>query len=258
MNLNKKFSDAFTMLELVIVVTMILVLGTAVFIWIDPVERINDTKSAKRRDDINILSAAFVAYAQSHKGALPVLGEITTEKKVLCATQSGLQLTCDASTEYCLKIDDPDFFNKNITNLPIDPNKSSDSDTGYYIRKDENNNIIIGACDATAGSVAERPQLRATCDAYGDGYCWYGGIESTASCDTICADEGLTCAIVNQGVDDLCLLGEAGSADYSCNECSAGTSGDAPTWMDDNSCTYQVGTLDCADTNTANPVCPCQ
>lgn len=246
------------MLELVIVVTMILVLGTAAFIWIDPVERINDAKVAKRRDDLNVLSAAFIAYAQSHKGALPVLGQITTAKKVLCATQSGTLLTCDTDTEYCLKIDDQDFFDKNITNLPIDPNKSSTNDTGYYLRKDDSGNIIVGACDTTAGSVAERPQLRATCDAYGGGYCWYGGTESTASCDTICAAEGLTCVSVTQSADALCLLGEAGSASYSCSSCSAGTSGDAPSWLSANTCKYQVGALDCADTNTANPVCPCE
>ena len=246
------------MLELVIIVSVILVLGTAVTIWIDPVARIGDAKQAKRRDDVNMLSAAFTEYAQAHQGALPILGAVTSEKKVICGTQSGAPLTCDTSTELCLKIDDPDFFSKNITNLPIDPDKSSDSDTGYYLKKDENNNISIGACEHGRGYVYERPQLRATCDAYGGGYCWYAAGVSTASCNTICEAEGLTCVSSSQAVDTLCLIGDAGSADYSCGGCSAGTSGDAPSWLSDNTCKYQVGTLDCADANTANPVCPCQ
>lgn len=256
---KKNYSlPGFTMLELIIIVSIILVLGTAVLIWVDPVERISDTKFARRQDDVMVLSAAFSDYAQSHKGVLPILGEITTDKKVICNSQTGLPLTCDTSSKLCLKIDDPDFFTNNITNLPIDPDKSSDGDTGYYIKKDANNNISIGACDYTAGYVYDRPQLRATCDAYGGGYCWYGAGATTASCNTICADEGLVCATLNQAADTLCLIGEAGSASYSCNTCSAGTSGDAPSWASDDTCKYQVATLDCADANTANPVCPCE
>ncbi|MDQ5938639.1 MAG: Type secretion system protein [Patescibacteria group bacterium] len=261
MNLNNKkisFSKGFTMLELVIIVSIILGLGAAVVIWIDPVERIGAAKQAKRQDDVTVLSVAFSDYAKTHKGALPVLGTVTTTKKVICNNQTNELLTCDADIEYCLKIDDADFFNKNITNLPIDPDKSSDSDTGYYIQKDANNNIIIGACDHTFGYAYDRPQLRATCDAYGGGYCWYGGTESTASCDTICEAEGLSCATINQAADTLCLLGDAGSASYSCGTCTAGTSGDAPSWLSANTCKYQVDTLDCSGANTANPVCPCQ
>lgn len=246
------------MLELVIIVSVILVLGTAVTIWIDPVTRIGDAKQAKRRDDVNILSVAFTEYAQAHQGALPILGAVTTEKKVICNNQTGVALTCDTSTELCLKIDDEDFFTKNITNLPIDPDKSNDSDTGYYLKKDENNNISIGACEHSRGYIYERPQLRATCDAYGGGYCWYEAGASTASCNTICEAEGLICASLSQIADTLCLIGDAGSASYSCSTCSAGVSGDAPTWTASNTCTYQVGTLDCADANAANPVCPCQ
>ncbi len=252
-------ANGFTMLELIIIVTVILVLGAAAFIWIDPVERIGDAKQARRQDDVMTLSAAFTDYAKTHKGVLPVLGAVTTEKKVICNNQTGVKLTCDTNIEYCLKIDDADFFNQNITNLPIDPDKSSDSDTGYYIEKDANNNIIIGACDHTYGYAYDRPLLRATCDAYGGAYCWFGGSESTASCDTICAAEGLTCAVVNQTADTLCLLGDAGSASYTCiSNCSAGTSGDAPSWLSANTCKYQVDTLDCSGANTANPVCPCQ
>ncbi|MFA6253068.1 MAG: type II secretion system protein [Patescibacteria group bacterium] len=261
MNLNNKkynYSQGFTMLELVIVVSIILVLGAAVTIWIDPVTRIGDAKDAKRRDDVMVLSAAFTDYAQSHKGALPILGEVTTEKKVICNTQSGVKLTCDGSTEYCLKIDDTNFFTKNITNLPIDPDKSSDSDTGYYIKKDANDNISIGACTHSINYVYDRPQLRATCDAYGGGYCWYGGGESSASCDVICAANSLTC-VVAYTADTLCLIGDTGSADYTCSEgCSAGASGKAPGWADDNSCAYQLNALNCSGSNDVYAVCPCQ
>lgn len=261
MNLNNKkhnYNQGFTMLELVIIVSLLLVLGAAVTIWIDPVTRIGQAKDAKRREAVMALSAAFTDYAQSHKGALPILGAVTTEKKVICNTQSGAKLTCDGSTEYCLKIDDASFFTKNITNLPIDPDKSVDSNTGYYIKKDANDNISIGACDYDVSYVYDRPQLRATCDAYGGGYCWYGGGESTASCDTICAANNLTC-VSAYTADTLCLIGDAGSTDYTClSGCIAGASGKAPGWSDDNSCAYQLNTLNCSGSNDIYAVCPCQ
>ena len=247
------------MVELIIIVSVILVLGVAVTIWIDPVVRMGETKDAKRREAVMVLSAAFTDYAHSHKGALPILGEVTTEKKVICNTQSGASLTCDTSTEYCLQIDDPSFFTKNMASLPIDPDKLVDSDTGYYIKKDANDNIIIGSCSYDVSEFYKQPQLRATCDAYGGGYCWYSGGESSASCDVICAANNLTCVSLSHEADNLCLIGDAGSASYTClSGCSAGTSTQSPSWTTSDTCTYQVGTLSCADANSNNAVCPCQ
>ncbi len=248
----------FTMLELVIIVSVILALGAAVTIWIDPVQRIGDAKQAKRQEAVMMLSTAFTEYAQSHKGALPIFGEITTEAKVICNNQTGQLLTCDTSSEYCLAIDDADFFTKNISNLPIDPDKSSDSDTGYYIRKDADNNIIIGACDHTFGYAYDRPQLRSTCDAYAAVYCWYGEA-STDSSYTICANAGLTCVSLSHTADSLCLISNGGNGSYTCaSGCSIGTSTQPPTWTTGNVCTYQNGTLDCAASSSNNAVCPCQ
>jgi type II secretory pathway pseudopilin PulG len=259
-NNKKKYNwPGFTMLELVIIVTVILVLGAAVVIWIDPVERIGDAKQARRQDDVMTLSAAFSDYAISHNGALPILGAVTTEKKVICNNQTGVQLVCDASTEYCLKIDDADFFTKNITNLPIDPDKSSDSDTGYYIAKDVNNNIIIGACDHTFGYAYDRPQLRSTCDMYAGGACWYSQ-EETGDCNTVCANNSKVCISgVSYGPDTSCMLSDLANITYDCStDCGAMPAGEPPFWLDDNSCGYQTGIIDCAQASLGFPVCPCK
>lgn len=263
MNLNsaKNFLNrrGFTMLELIIIVSIILIIGTALAVWIDPVEKIGWAKDNRRFQDVMTLSNAFADYAEKHKGALPILGQVSTTPKVICNTQSGVALACDGSTEYCLQIDDSTFFTKNITSLPIDPDKTSDSDTGYYIKKDSNGFIVIGSCNYNESVVSHRLNIRATCDAYGGGYCWYTDADSVNDCDTVCADNGLTCVSMSHSVDALCLISEALNTEvYACSECNAEGSGYPPAWSDDNSCSYQVGTLNCANTSAAFPDCPCQ
>lgn len=253
-----KNRQGFSLLELVIVMAVLMILGTALFFWIDPVEQVGKAKDKRRQQDILNIANAFADYSRDHKGALPILGQVDTNKKVLCTNQSGAQLTCGASTQYCLKIDDQEFFAKYLGKLPLDPDKTSDQDTGYYILRDANNNLTFGSCSYSVAEVYYKPALRATCDAYGSSYCWYDS-ESLASCNTICAINNLTCVSLSQAIDNLCLIADAGSADYNCVEgCGAGASGDAPIWADDNSCAYQVGTLDCSDPNSGYAVCPCQ
>lgn len=245
------------MLELVIIVTVILALGTAVTIWIDPVQKIGWTKDNHRYQDVMSLSSAFADYAEKHRGALPIFGSVSTTEKVLCNTQSGSLVNCNGSSEYCLKIDDPTFFTKNITSLPIAPEKSTDADTGYYIKKDSNGFLIIGACNYDQAVVNHRLLTRATCDAYGGGYCWYSSANSD-NCNTKCAANGLVCASLSHASDSLCLLSDALNSTYSCSTCNAGAGTEPPSWGSSNTCTYQVGTLDCSvGASGGYSVCPC-
>jgi len=177
-------------------------------------------------------------------------------------------LTCDTSTELCLKIDDADFFTKNITNLPIDPDKSSDSDTGYYLKKDENNNISIGACEHARGYVYERPQLRATCDAYGGGYCWHVASDASHSCDQVCALVDKTCPTnatygpdKNSAGTPLCVLNkvfDVSACDGYCTEMNGAYPNNPPV-QDNGECMIQSAAISCsAYTSAWYNICPCQ
>ncbi|NTW45160.1 MAG: hypothetical protein HGB14_12205 [Anaerolineaceae bacterium] len=100
--------------NLIVTVAIIAVLATAAFVWIDPIARIGEASDKKRAQDIAILKNSLAQYANENKGALPVLGAITTAKKVICSTQTGSNLTCDGENQLCLTIDDSDFLNKFI------------------------------------------------------------------------------------------------------------------------------------------------
>ena len=254
-----KDQKGFSLLELLIVLGVLMILGTAVFYWVDPVAQVGKAEDKRRQNDILNIANAFTSYARDHKGALPILGQVNSSKKVLCSIQSGTQLTCGASTEYCLAISDQDFFDKYLGRLPTDPDKSSETDTGYYILADASNNIVFGSCSYSVAAVAYQARLVDACATYAGGYCWYGTEAWSESCDTVCAANNKVCPNgVNYKEDSLCILNDVFNDPYSCGECSVSADEYPPAWADDNICSYTTSTINCAQASGAIAICPCQ
>ncbi len=138
-----KDNKGLTLIMLIITITVFIILSTVVYLWIDPAAIIKDSRDKRRTQDVLMLSNAFTEYSNENQGTLPVSG-ITTDKKVLCSSASSL--TCDTDTETCL-VPDSTFFTNNLPVLPVDPEKTDDTDTGYYITKDSSDYLIIGSCD---------------------------------------------------------------------------------------------------------------
>lgn len=254
-----KDQKGFSLLELLIVLGVLIILGTAAFYWVDPVAQVGKAEDKRRQNDILNIADAFTSYARDHKGALPILGQVDSSKKVLCSVQPGTQITCGASTEYCLPISDQNFFDKYLGKLPIDPDKSSDVDTGYYILADANNNITFGSCSYSVAPVEYKARLIDACATYAGGYCWYGREVWSESCDTVCSANNKACPNgVSYNEDALCILNDLFNDPYTCTECAVGSNGYPPAWADDDSCGYTTSTIDCAQASGAIPVCPCQ
>lgn len=259
-------STGFTLAELVIVVAVLTILAAAVFFWIDPAAKIGTAKDRKRQHDVLVIANAFSDYAQKHRGALPILGAVTTNPKVLCSSQSGNNLTCGGSSQLCLKIDDQNFYDKYLAQLPVDPDKTDATDTGYYLQKDANDNLIIGACTYVDEAISIKPGIKASCTAYGGGYCWYAGTAG-AVCDTVCATNNLVCApSVTYGPDvytgnhPFCLLNKIFGATCG-TACTADTSDYPPSFSADNlNCWSQSGAISCTSIHDAGNinVCPCK
>jgi len=259
--MNKK--GFVSLINLIVTVAVIAVLAVGAFVWIDPVARIGVAHDKKRTEDIGVLKNALAQYANEHKGALPILGDIDTNKKVLCSTQSGNNLTCDGESQLCLAIDDSDFLAKYINELPVDPDKTSATDSGYFLKKDSNNKLVVGACTKYGASpVVATTTTMVNCSTYGGGYCWnISGDNQT--CDTYCDS-------INKECLDLVDYGpEAGDADCLLNlaygacgtSCTANTGNNPPKVLANYSaCYYQTNPVDCsvaAGSGYFN-ICPCQ
>lgn len=256
------------MIQLIITVTIIAILSGAVFTWIDPLARIGEAKNKKRSQDVNIIAAAISDYMSDHKGVLPILGAITTDKKILCSSQSGSNLSCSGENQICLTIDDDDFY-KYLGKLPHDPDKDSNSDSGYFLQKDANNNLIVGSCETyNSEEIIKKPNLKVSCSLYAGGYCWYASASDYISCNEVCTTLNLDC--INRATygpdldsDDntYCALQKNVNSSYCTAGCLlASVIGNPAVFNTLPSCEIQNGPLNCSNVADQNdyPVCPCE
>lgn len=266
---NKK---GFTLPQLIVTMLVLLVMAAFVFIWIDPLARVGEAKNTKRTQDVNVIAAALFNYAKENNGLMPVLGTITTDKKVLCATQSGSNLTCDGDSELCLTIDDDDFY-KYLVQLPYDPNKSSSDDTGYYLTQDANGILTVGACSpyssSNSATTTKSLVLQDICSnvngpaAFAGGHCWYAAASANIDCDAVCAALSLECVRnvrygpdVDSNGDYFCGLNQAVGG--TCSTCTAASTSTPPLWG--TACTAQDGAVVCSTAAGSGNygICPCQ
>ena len=139
----------FTLIELIIVVAIIAIIAISIFVAVNPAKRIGQSRDAQRWSDITAIAGAIEKYTADN-GALPSDFSSSTiaigDKIVLCNSASSL--TCDGTTDSCLVIDDADFLNIYLPEIPYDPAKSSASDTGYYITRTTGDRLTLGCCGA--------------------------------------------------------------------------------------------------------------
>ena len=147
--LAKKSYTGFTLIELIIVIAIVSVIAAAIFIAVDPAKRIGEAKDAQRWQDITAIAQAVEEYTADY-GALPsdfASSSIGTGEKVaICSTAT--TLTCDGQSRPCLIVDNTDFLGVYLPQIPYDPDKSSASDTGYYITRGSGDIMSFGICDA--------------------------------------------------------------------------------------------------------------
>lgn len=266
---NKK---GFNLIGLMMSVILVVILSTLVFLWLNPLQQTGSAKDKSRLQAINTLALAIQEYSYEHHGALPFLGSVTTtSKKVICQTQSGDDVTCDTSTGPCLRIADPDFYNNHLFELPIDPDKTSEQDTGYYVQKDlTTGQLIVGACDTYSSSpISKQTGLQVSCDVYAGGFCWYLADTAMTSCDTVCSNNGLLCASNASYEEDLddegngyCALNRALGGESICGTSCVkynGSGGIVANADASSKCLYRSQVIDCTETASGwLNICPCE
>jgi len=195
-----------------------------VYVAVDPASRISAAKDVQREQDVLLIAQAMKDYMLDNKGDIPISGDITTSKKVLCDTS--ISLTCSGDTEDCLVIDTTtDFLDSYLPTLPVDPEKTNSADTGYYVQN-VGDQVIVGSCDYEDEAITKNPRIvdtteaaAPTCTGYEyEGYCWYLASTANMSCDQVCAENELVCVSgITYGPDTTCELnkGISGSTCYS-------------------------------------------
>ncbi len=147
----------FTLLEILLVVAAIAILAGIVIVALNPNKQLGDTRNAQRRSDVNAILGSVYQYVIDNNGSLPSgLDSIEGSSQVLGTASSGLDSTCTAVTTVAAGLDLSGVLAPTyIVAIPIDPTSGTAANTDYYINKDVNGRITVGACDAEQSATIE-------------------------------------------------------------------------------------------------------
>ena len=145
---HKKSFLGFNLIQIIVTVAVIAVIAGTILYNEDPEKRIGKARDAQRIQELDAITKAIASYALEYHalpGDLSLASLRNGEKRVLSIAAA--KLTCDGQVKDCVVIDDVNFLGKHLPVLPVDPEKSGTTDTGYYITRAENNfGLKVGAC----------------------------------------------------------------------------------------------------------------
>lgn len=139
----------FTLIELLIVIAIIGILASVVFIAIDPTERFQKARDAKRQTDVDNLAAAIVTYQVDNDGSLPsAITALTAGSAYVVGTAtSGCNTGCTATTTQASCVDLAALVTDGyIGSIPMDPSAGAASKTLYYVVKNSTGSVTTAAC----------------------------------------------------------------------------------------------------------------
>ena len=148
-------NNGFTLLEVLLVVATTSILAGIVIVALNPNKQLGDTRNAQRRSDINSILNAVYQYAIDNDGSMPSgIDSTTGSSQVLGTAGSGLDTTCGATTTVTAASNlTSDLVPTYIVGIPTDPSSGTSTNTDYYINKDSNGRITVGACDPEQSAV---------------------------------------------------------------------------------------------------------
>lgn len=150
-------NKGFTLLELLLVVAIIAILASVIFVILDPPTRFKNTRDSARFSDVVSLSNAIALNQLDNGGSyLQSIQAVTVDEPYMISsatTTSGCIVTCDASISSnanCVNLIGL-VGAGNVGELPVSPNGSQTWTTiltGYYLTRNTNGSVTIGACES--------------------------------------------------------------------------------------------------------------
>lgn len=152
----------FTLIELLIVIAIIAILAAIVFVALDPLKRFRDARDSRRFADIAaILSAIRVNQVDNGGNYITAIGGLTAATNYMIGTNTGG--TCITNTPCAVTVTNgncvdltelkDDGYLGTVPESPAESGTWGPGKTGYYLVKNANNSITVGACEAGTGAI---------------------------------------------------------------------------------------------------------
>lgn len=159
---------AFTLIELLLVIGIISALAVAVFVALNPSQRMKDTRDSRRATDLDTILTALHEYNVDTKaGALTNMPAVGTEAQ-LGTGASGCTLTtggCNAGAACADLMTGANNLSKYLKSMPIDPLDGvtyTAVHTGYSVVVDTNGLITVKACGTGTGTTEGTSNISAS------------------------------------------------------------------------------------------------
>lgn len=159
-----KNNKGFTLIELIVVIAIIAILAGAIFVAVDPARRFNESANARRWSDVTAILDALVTYQADNDG-----DHYTVVDNLVAGTYyqvgeagAGCNDGCTAHATAAACADLSALPSNYLATVPKDPVSGTDDETDYYIMKDANGALTVGACDPEgegAGGNGAAPEI---------------------------------------------------------------------------------------------------
>lgn len=156
----------FSLIELILVVAIIGGLAAALFVAIDPAQRINDSRNALRSTSSRSILDAIDTYSASLYQLPPSLTALDADTFYLVAKDSssdGQEGNCPTLNADVLTVDiSADVVPSYLASIPLDPvlvaSSTNQYSSGYWIKRNQYNAVTVGSChdnSTQSGTIAE-------------------------------------------------------------------------------------------------------
>ncbi len=150
----------FTLIELLIVIAIIAILAGVVFVSLDPLKRFQDARDAARWTDTTALLSAVKVDQVDNGGSYltPNITALTAGTNYMIGTAvSGCNVVaCSAVVASANCVDLTSLSTQGyLGKIPVSPNGVgtwTNALTGYYLSRNTNGSLTVGACDAEGGA----------------------------------------------------------------------------------------------------------
>lgn len=138
-------SKGFTLVELLLTITVISILFLVIIVGLNIPKRIEDVNNARRIVEMRTILNATHQYIIDHKGNLPPgLGENEQQIGTSVTGCVNLNRGCDVLQSKCLNLAEPLLDYLQV--FPFDPKIGSNSKTSYSIVIAKKNIVTVKAC----------------------------------------------------------------------------------------------------------------
>jgi hypothetical protein len=146
---SMKNQKGFTKTEVLIIIVLLGILGTIIWVAVDPFERLSQERDNIRRSESVAVLNSVLKYKTVNDGELPQgIDFDANSAQVLGTAGVGCDFTCGAirTTASCVDLQS-DLVDLYLEEIPSDPKFGDKENSDYYINRTTTGSIVVGACD---------------------------------------------------------------------------------------------------------------